>query len=411
MTGSGAAPAGGSAAPAAERGAGARVAAWLRARETAEHGGTLWLALLIGIALLLPFAHTTLHPSTAIFILAACLALSVRWRMGWLAIVVVVALGVWMRQAPIVGGYSDVLPVTRAAIARMLAGRSPYGVGYDVSMPPGAPFHYGPVALLWYLPFRDDPRRLEFWVAVVVLLLLGVRGRPLGLALYAFSPTLIGLTADGSNDTSAGFFLLIALLVIPRAPSVGGLLLAVASAFKLYLLAWLPALVFWSGTRGLAGFLVGTALTWGGAAIVFGPTSLVAGARLTTHMIQSRSFWSLGWLVEWWSGRAMSATAFNVLRIVLGAVAAVATGRGIRRGRDVVAAGIWVFVVALYTGYWSSFSYLAAIAPVVCWHLDDWIGVGDRRVRWPGGQRVASAFDRRWPVLATAPGRPRVAIP
>ncbi len=381
------------------------VSAWLHVHETPERGGTLWLALLLGIFFLLPFGQTTLHPSTAIFILGACLGLSVRWRVGFLVIFVIVTLGVWLRYSPIVGGFSDVLPVTKAAIARALSGQSPYGVGYDVSLPPGSPFHYGPVSILWYLPFVDDPRRLEFWVSVVVLVLLGLRGRPIGLALYAFSPTLIQLTADGSNDTSAGFFLLVALLVIPRSPWVGGFLLAVASAFKLYLLAWLPALVFWSGMRGLAGFLVGTALTWGTATVVFGPSSIIEGVRMTTATIQSRSFWSLGWLIEWWSARGMPATFFNVLRVVLGGVAAVVTGRRIRSGSDVAAAGIWVFMVALYTGYWSSFSYLAAIVPIVCWHLDDWIALGDRRVRWPGVDRLTTEIERRWPVIAVVPQR------
>ncbi len=38
---------------------------------------------------------------------------------------------------------------------------------------------------------------------------------------------------------------------------------------------------------------------------------------------------------------------------------------------------------------------------VVCWHLDDWLGLGHLRVRWPGdpiGQLEAWA-DRRWPIL------------
>ena len=29
------------------------------------------------------------------------------------------------------------------------------------------------------------------------------------------------------------------------------------------------------------------------------------------------------------------------------------------------------------------FAYLAAVAPILCWHLDDWLGLGGR-VIWPG---------------------------
>jgi hypothetical protein len=360
------------------------VATWFRSRETAEHGGTLWLALVLGVAFLIPFAQTSLHLVTSIFILGGTLALSIRWRMGYLVVLVLVGLGIWLRYPnQFVGGYSDVLTVTRLAIERMLTGQSPYGVGYEGSLPPGSPFPYGPLTLLWYLPFRDDPKRVELYVSVVVLLLLAARGGPLGLVLYALSPLLIALTADGSNDTSAGLFLLFAVIAIPRAPWLGGLLLGLAAGFKLHNAAWLPALVFWSGTIGLAGFLVGAALTWGTATVVFGPGSMMEGVRLTAAIVQSRSFWSLAWLIEWWSATSMPPTLFNGLRIVLGAVSAVVTGRRVRSGRDVAAAGTWVFLVTLYTGYWSSFSYLGAVAPVVCWHLDDWIGLGDRRVRWP----------------------------
>ena len=61
---------------------------------------------------------------------------------------------------------SDVLDVTAAAIDRVLAGLNPYGVGYEQSRPPGSPFPYGPLALLWYVagrapaPPRRAPERL-----------------------------------------------------------------------------------------------------------------------------------------------------------------------------------------------------------------------------------------------------------
>src|SRR5690349_18526802 len=89
----------------------ARIAAWHRTRETAEHGGTLWLALTIGIAFLTPFSHVNLQLTTSVFILATCLAVSLRWRVGWVVLVVIAAIGIWLRWTPFVGGYSDVLTV------------------------------------------------------------------------------------------------------------------------------------------------------------------------------------------------------------------------------------------------------------------------------------------------------------
>jgi hypothetical protein len=212
--------------------------------------------------------------------------------------------------------------------------------------------------------------------------LLAARGGALGLALYAFSPHWIQLTIDGSNDTSAGLFLLAAVTTIPRAPLAGGLLLGVACAFKLYCAAWVPALVWYGGTRGAVGLVTGSILTWGTALVAFGVGSFIEGVRLAGQIFQARSYWSLGWLIEWWSGQGMPPTLFNGLRVVLGGITAVVSTRRIRSGHDVAAAGLWVFLVTLYTGYWSSHSYLAAVAPLVCWHLDDWVGLGDRRVRW-----------------------------
>ena len=60
--------------------------------------------------------------------------------------------GLALRAAAVGGGWSDVMLVIDAAIRTMLEGGTPYGIGYQESIPPGAPFAYGPIALLWYLP-------------------------------------------------------------------------------------------------------------------------------------------------------------------------------------------------------------------------------------------------------------------
>ena len=59
---------------------------------------------------------------------------------------------------------------------------------------------------------------------------------------------------------------------------------------------------------------------------------------------------------------------------------------------------------ALHAGYWASISYLAAIAPILCWELDELAGMGDRRVRLPADPvgRVEGWLDRRWPIRPAA---------
>ncbi len=79
-----------------------------------------------------------------------------------------------------------------------------------------------------------------------------------------------------------------------------------------------------------------------------------------------------------------------------------------------IVGGILIFVATFYTGYWSPFAYFSALAPVVCWYIDDWLGMADRRVAWPTDPvgRLSAAVDRRWPPVdsrhtATMPTGPR----
>ena len=156
------------------------------------------------------------------------------------------------------------------------AGGNPYGVGYPESFPPGAPYAYGPIALAWYWPAVEDPKGFELLLACGMVAILGVRGRVLGLAIYAVLAPLLVTAADGSNDTSAGIVLLIALLVAQRSPIAGGFLLALAAAFKPYAAAWLPPLMAYGGVVWpLLAFVLGSLVTWGPAAMWWGPANIL----------------------------------------------------------------------------------------------------------------------------------------
>ena len=214
-----------------------------------------------------------------------------------LAVGVLLVVGFWLRADAVFGGFSDVLTVTQAAIRATLAGLNPYGVGYQESMPPGAPFAYGPLALLWYLPSLTQPGRLELLVSLGFVTVLAMRGRVLGLAIYAVLPALLVTAADGSNDTSAGLFLLVALLVAERRPLAGGFLLALAAAFKPYALAWLPPLLAYGGIAGpLLAFIVGSVIAWGPALVLWGPGPIVESLR-KAEGLHAQAYYSLAWAV------------------------------------------------------------------------------------------------------------------
>lgn len=374
--------------------------AWAAERPTTEADGPGWLGLVIGIVLAAQANTNRPLGVVVVLVLAVVLGLATRWRLGWLVIGALLLAGVALRLDLLHVGVSDVLTVTRSAIEVVLGGGNPYGIGYASSSPPGAPFPYGPLAILWYLPFRADPGTLELAVSLAILAVLALRGRPVGLAIYGLALPLLLLAGDGSNDTSAGLLLLIALVVLPRSPLAGGGLLALAAAFKPYAVAWLPALLAWAPLPGLVGFGVVTVVAWAPVWLAWGlPTFLDSFFR--SQSLHGSPYYSLAAWVQSVTRSAVSAEAFERLRLLLGGLTALATLPFVRSGRGVIVAGLLVYLVTLYTGYWSTYAYLATIAPIICWNLDDWVGLARGRVRWPSDPigRWTAWADERWPIL------------
>jgi hypothetical protein len=234
-------------------------------------------------------------------------------------------------------GYSDVGVVTRAAIDLVLQGGNPYGVGYDVSVPPGASFPYGPLALLWYLPVQDV-RVMEMAVSIAIVGLLAVRGRTLGLAIWATSPIFVGLASDGSNDTSAGLLILIALVVLQRLPLLGALLIGLTAGFKVYALAWLPPIFAWAGMSALLAGVVGAALVWLPAILLWGGGNILRSFQLT-DVNKNVPYYSLADALGHFSIRPSKALMTSSA-YVWGALAAIASLFVVRSFRGVVVGGV-----------------------------------------------------------------------
>ncbi len=369
----------------------------------------------LGLAVAAALATQLSPPADARLVVAGLLAalafvmgISVAGGPRWLSALVAAAsllglagLGVALRLVMLDVGNSDVLTVTASAIRAAQLGLNPYGVGYATSLPPGAPFPYGPLALLWYAPFLGHPRVVETAVAMALLALLTLRGRPIGLAVYALAWPLLLTASDGSNDTSAGLLLLLALVALPRRPLIGGGLLALATAFKPYAIAWLPPLIAWAPLAGGGGFLAVTLVAWAPVLFVWGLPSYIESFT-ESQSAHLAPFFSLASLVSGWLRSAVPEAPFDALRLVLGAATAVGSLVVARSGRAVVLGGLAVYLVALYTGFWSTFAYLAGIAPIVCWNLDQWVGLEAGRIPWPGDPvgRLTAWADARWPVLA-----------
>lgn len=324
-----------------------------------------------------PPGATLLH----LFVITALLFVSLRWPIAPLAVIALVVAGIDLRLAYVVPGGSDVDDVTRAAIERMLAGLSPYGVGYPQSVPPASPFPYGPLALVWYLPF-EQPRQLDLLISLVILFVLAARGRPLGLAIYALLVPLLVIASDGSNDMSAGLLLLVALVAAERWPRVGAGFLGLAIAFKPYALAWLPPLVGWAGVSALWPALLMAAVFWVPALIAWGPAAIrdsFAGAEAA--QLRVGAYYSLAQALKRF-GSPIALETLNTIRLVAGIAAALIALLRTHSHAAMVLGGTAIFLITLFLGAWSTYAYFGAIAPVLCWYVDDWLGHRDDRVVW-----------------------------
>jgi hypothetical protein len=297
---------------------------------------------------------------------------------------------------------SDVLDVTAAAIDRVLAGLNPYGVGYEESRPAGAPYPYGPLALLWYVPVAHLPRLAELLSASFVVGILALQGRFLGLAIYAATPAFVNTSVDGSNDTTLGLLIALSFLLASHRPMLAGAMLAGAVAFKLSALAWVPAFLVWGGWRVAAAFGGASILFWSPVLLVWGPAAFIQSTA-QANAIHRDMVWSLGAVLRDWLGEA--ARALDTLRFAFGGAVAVLTLPLVRAGATagspgraegaegadaprgggaldraagldrVIVVGTLVYLVTLFGGTWATFAYFAAIAPVLCLRIDDWLGL------------------------------------
>jgi len=355
--------------------------------------------MLLGVLLVTPVGLPRPAALVHLFLLLVVLGLSLRFRVAALAVGALLLAGAHMRVDMIGVGVSDVLDTTQRAIGVLQQGGNPYLLGTPGTLPDSPPFPYGPLALLWYVPVAE-PRMLELGISLGLLSTLALRGRLVGLAIFALAPPLLLTASDGSNDHSAGLLLLVALLVARRSPDWGMVLLAAAVAFKPYALAWLVPAVAWAGLSALPPFLVMSVAVWGPAVVLWGERAILDSIS-RAETLHTGSYYSLGQAVEGLTGRSWEPALFNRLRLGLGAAVAGLSLLWVRSYRGMVIAGMFIYLVTLFAGYWSTFAYFTAILPTLCWYIDEWLGVARARVSWPTDPigRLTAAVDRRWPVV------------
>lgn len=334
---------------------------------------------LVALSIALVLAIQPIWPDRTAIGVAGLIGLTLlaatRWQLRWAPVLVLVICAISLRVAMFGNHVSDVDDVTRAAIGYSMGGGNPYGFGYFESKPMGAPFPYGPIALYWYAPFAWDPTFLEVAVSIAITLMLAVRagnGRPVGLAIFAVASPIILAAVDGSNDTTAGFFILAALVLAGRWPMLGAAVLALAVAFKPYALAWLPPLVAFAGIPALLAFGVMSLVAWAPVYWLWGIGSYLKSLSMAQQVHLRDSYWSLGSILEAFAPGTV-ARALETVRYFAAGIVAIIGSWKVRSLDGVIVVGTLVFLIAQFAGYFGSFVYLAAIAPILCWRVDDWL--------------------------------------
>jgi hypothetical protein len=189
------------------------------------------------------------RPQASVFLLfiaglaAGALLLSGRRIADWAVLGWAAAIGIIDRFAQVAFNGSDVIGVTVEAIHVVTIGGNPYAHTYHQTRPQGSPFPYLPGEIAWYgllQRLTGHVVGVDKWAGIGIVLLLaglafaaGPGPAALATVLYAtFQPAILR-SLDGSNDTSLGFLILLAVV-----------LLAAHGRFRLPVLFYLSAAFF-----------------------------------------------------------------------------------------------------------------------------------------------------------------------
>lgn len=255
---------------------------------------------------------------------------------------VFVAAGVYLRALYV--GYPegcDQLAVSRAALDVALGGGNPYGIGYAQSWPPGAPFPYGPGAMV--AAIGGVP--LEIAAVAGIMLVLAFCRSLLTLAVLAAWVPAIEFGICGQNDQLPAFLLLAGLLLIERRRTVTGAgLVALSAAIKPYTFAWFAPLIGFGGI-GMAVVLVAvTAVAWL-PLLAWGPASFLRSVEMARdiHPVPENT---------------LDRPELRVLAVPVALLSLLA-----RSWVMAVLLGALIFLIVLFLDRWASVGYWFVVIP------------------------------------------------
>jgi hypothetical protein len=236
----------------------------------------------------------------------------------------------------------DQMAVSRAALGVIGGGSNPWGFGYPESVPPGAPFPYGPLAAVTSL--LGVPGEVAAMGAILVI--LAWQRALLTLAFLGAWVAWIELGVCGINDQVPALLLLGGLLLLEKRRLSGAVLVALSVGIKPYSFAWVPPLMGYGGVIVSLVLLGGVAITWA-PLLLWGPGSYLESVEMARGV----------------HPRSENTLNMPALRIL--ALPVVIASLFVRSWSTAVLTGALIFMTVLFLDFWASFGYWLVVLPPV----------------------------------------------
>lgn len=256
------------------------------------------------------------------------------------------AIGALILRVAYVGwSETDPIELSRLASIRAFSGENPYLGTYAN----GSPYSYGPLGLVTY---RAGILGELLGTIGTSILLIHARAW-MTLAFFGAWPLFLYSAVSGNNDYSAGFLLLLSLVVIRSHPKIGMVILAAAIAIKPYSAAWLIPAIGYGGAAAAAVAAAASLVFWAPVLFIWGLPSFLDALRRVDE------------IRDWQAGRYPSWAFADIPALRLLILPFSFAGLIWRSWFAMALLGSAGFLVFLGFSPWAHHAYLAVVIPVI----------------------------------------------
>jgi hypothetical protein len=151
-------------------------------------------------------------------------------------------------------------------------------------------------------------------------------------------------------------------------------------------------------------FVLASVIAWSPVLFVWGVDSYLRSLAIAQQTHLREAYWSLAAILD---GIVPGAAprALETVRYFLAGSVAILGARMVRSMDGVIVVGTMAFALAQFGGYFGSYVYIAAIAPVLCWRVDDWLRMGLPELLRAYGPAPILERRLRRQTLSTVPAR------